>query len=328
MPTHAVPLDLVELNEVRHALQRRYDAMEGGALERKVLVVVNGKGGVGKSSLSAALAYALSKAGFRVLLAEMDQQGNNGEDLGFSDDELDDKGAAQAAAILEGKPLVPTGAARKKLDVVPGGHHLDDIVEELYCQRRIAKETGDDSWMGMYAAAIDPIRDNYDWIILDVAPGSDVLQLQALTAGDMVLVPSRSDPSSRKGLRMVAARFAEASAYNSNLRLLGVVLFGTNTSATKVQQNIKKSLENDLREAAPVFSQTIRHVEAAAVAARSMGRVPQEASREGAKELEKEFPGVLKSMKLLASDYQALAIEVAQALNDLNDDDDAEGEDL
>lgn len=336
MPAQSVPLDLVDLSEVRRALDRRYDAMEDDALDRKVLVVVNGKGGVGKSSLSAALAYALSKAAdARVMLVEMDEQGNNGEDLGFSDEALDDQGAAQASAILEGKPLTPTGATRRNLFVVPGGVHLDEVVEELYCQRRRAKADAravghpddvDEAWTGMYAAAIDQVRDDYDLIILDVAPGSEVLQLQALMAGDMVLIPSRSDPSSRKGLRMVGRRFAEAKQYNDILELLGVVLFGTNTSATNVQKNIKASLESDLRGTAPVFEQPIRHVEAAAVAARTVGKVPQEAAKD-AKELERQFPGVTKSMKLLASDYQALAIEVMQAMTELNRGDDEDGGD-
>src|SRR5690349_18561910 len=274
MPAHTAQLGLVDLSEVRRALERRYDAMDDGALDRKILVIVNGKGGVGKSSLAAATAVAISRTKARVLLIEMDEQGNNGEDLGFTGSDLFDDGEAQAAAILEGKQLTPTGEARPGLFVVPGGERLEDVVEELYVQRRLAKqrhadgEEEDDAWMGMYAAALDRIRDDYDLIILDVAPGSEVLQLQALVAGDSVLIPSKSDPSSRKGLRTVARRFATAREYNDLLRLLGVVLFATNTSATKVQKNIKDNLEGDLKGAAPVFEQSIRHVEAAAVAAR------------------------------------------------------------
>ncbi|GAB4590202.1 hypothetical protein Ntsu_80340 [Nocardia sp. IFM 10818] len=188
---------------------------------------------------------------------------------------LDDNGKSQASAVLDGTPLVPTGEARPNLFVVPGGTELEAVVEELYVQKRYASYQEDESaqtaWMGMYAAAIDAVRDDYDVIILDVAPGSDVLQLQALVAGDMVVIPSKSDPSSRKGLRVVARRFAKALALNPGLRLLGVVLFATNTSATKVLKNIKANLESDLNGAAPVFKQSIRHVEAAAVACRTRG---------------------------------------------------------
>ncbi|WP_327249834.1 ParA family protein [Streptomyces sp. NBC_01320] len=312
MPTDVVSLQAIGLTEVKRALQRRLQLVAEGVHQTKVFVVVNGKGGVGKSSLSAALAAAWAAIGLRVLLIEMDEQGNNGEDLGTTGTVLADDGVAQAAAILDGKPLTPTGEARPGLFVVPGGAVLEDVIEELYCQRRLASrcESPEDqsAWMGMYTAAIDAVRDVYDVIVLDVAPGSEPLQLQALTAGDFVLVPSKSDPSSRKGLRTVARRFGQARALNPMLRLLGVVIFGTNASATNVQTKIKEQLEEDLNGAAPVFAQTIRHVEAAAVACRVAGRVAHEMRSSTAIE-----PSVRRSMKALAGDYQSLAIEIMQA---------------
>ncbi len=313
MSTRTVPLNLMNLDGVRRSLERRYALIDTGQHDSKVIVVVNGKGGVGKSSLSSALGVALSKLGKDTLLAELDEQGNNCEDLGISNSALNDRGAAQVAAILEGKPLTPTGEARPHLHVVPGGELLEEVVAELYCQRRAAKRIDDpddrDLWMGIYAAAIDGVRDDYDVIILDVAPGSDVLQLAALVAADYVLIPSKSDPSSRKGLRAVAKRFAAAREINDVLQLLGVVLFATNSSATKVQDKIREHLEADLNGAAPLFEQTIRHVEAAAVEARLRGKVPQELR--ASKELS---PPLLKSMKALAGDYQSLTVEVLQEM--------------
>jgi cellulose biosynthesis protein BcsQ len=315
MASVQVPLDLVDLSEVKRSYQRRYDAIDAGQHEPKVIAVVNGKGGVGKSSLSSAFGVALAKLGKDVLLAELDEQGNNCEDLGISNTEMNDRGAAQAAAILDGKPLTPTGQARPHLYVLPGGDELEEVVEELYCQRRAAKKLTDPddktAWMGMYAAAIDKVRDDYDLIILDVAPGSEVLQLAALAAADYVLIPSKSDPSSRKGLRAVAKRFATASEMNDVLQLLGVVLFATNSSATNVHKTIRKHLEEDLNGAAPLFEQAIRHVEAAAVEARLRGRVPQELRTAN------DLPsGMLKSMRALAGDYQSLTVEILQQMTE------------
>ncbi|WP_327129695.1 ParA family protein [Streptomyces sp. NBC_01727] len=312
MPFALHSLPAIDLIEVKRAVHRRLQLMSEGVHQAKVFVIVNGKGGVGKSSLSAALGAAWSGIGLRVLLMEMDEQGNNGEDLGTTGTVLADDGEAQAAAILDGKPLTPTGEARPGLFVVPGGAVLEDVVEELYCQRRLASryDNAEDqnAWMGMYAAAIDAVRDDYDVIILDVAPGSEPLQLQALVAGDLVLIPSKSDPSSRKGLRTVARRFGQARVLNPMLRLLGVVIFATNASATNVQAKIKEQLEEDLSGAAPVFGQTIRHVEAAAVACRMAGRVAHEMRASKAIE-----PSLRRSVKALAGDYQSLAIEIMQA---------------
>lgn len=312
-----VRLGVVDLSRVKAALRRRLQLMSEGVHGRKVIVIINGKGGVGKSSLSAALAAALAKTGLLVLLIEIDEQGNHCEDLGTTGSELADDGQAQAAAILEGKPLTPTGEARPNLFVVPGGSALQDVIEELYCQRRVAATSDNPedqfAWMGMYAAAIDAVRHLYDVVILDVAPGSEPLQLQALVAGDMALVPTRSDPSSRKGLRTVARRFALAMRLNPLLRLMGVVLFATASAATRVQKKIREQLSEDLNGAAPVMEQTIRQVEAAAVACRTHGQVPQELAANP--DLE---PALKRSMKALAGDYRSLALEVLQAKAELD----------
>lgn len=317
VPLRVAKLGVVDLSPVKSALFRRLQLMREGVHKRKVIVVVNGKGGVGKSSLSAALAAALSKTGLRVLLVEIDEQGNHCEDLGITGTELDDGGQAQAAAILEGKPLEPTGEARPNLFVVPGGSLLQDVVEELYCQRRVAAASEDPqdrlAWMGMYAAAIDAVRDHYDVIILDVAPGSEPLQLQALVAGDMTLVPTRSDPSSRKGLRTVARRFAMAAQLNPQLRLIGVVLFATASAATRVQRQIREQITEDLNGTAPVMEQTIRHVEAAAVQCRTYGQLPQELATNP--DLD---PALKRSLQALAGDYRSLTLEVLQAKADLD----------
>src|SRR6266567_7734153 len=95
-------------------------------VRRKVLVIANGKGGVGKSSLAAALAAVLTLVGKRVLLIEMDPQGNNAEDLGFIGTDLYAGGAGQARALLDGTGLKPTGEGRPGLWVVPGGEALED----------------------------------------------------------------------------------------------------------------------------------------------------------------------------------------------------------
>ncbi|MGV9836541.1 ParA family protein [Nocardia niigatensis] len=311
MSTLQATLELVDVSSTKIALLRRMELLLASALPRKVLVIINGKGGVGKSSVAAAKACAFAAIGRRVLLIELDEQGNNCEDLGITATEMNDLGAAQVDAILHGMPLTPTGEARPNLFVIPGGELLEQIVEELYVQKRLAGYYSDpedqNAWMGMYAAAIDAIRDYYDIIILDVAPGSEVLQMQALVAGDNVVIPSKSDTSSRKGLRLVAKRFARALALNPTLRLLGVVLFATNSSATKVQENIRDSLEKDLQGAAPVFKQSIRHVESAAVACRTQGRVPMEGHL-----LTDIDQSLRKSVAALASDYQALSMEVLQ----------------
>ncbi|GAA0439081.1 ParA family protein [Streptomyces luteireticuli] len=309
-----------DLTHALAALKRRCVAAESTDYARKVIADINGKGGVGKSSLAAAMAAALAAVGKVVLLVELDPQGNNAEDLGFLDTPLNDNGQAQVDAILNGKPLVPTGEVRPNLFVVPGGPLVEQVVEELYVQRRLCSGASDplvqDAWMGVYAAALEPLRDEFDLILFDIAPGYETLQLAGLAAADMALIPAKSDPSSRKGLRAVASRFMLARRHNPVLMLLGVVLFGVNASATKVEQKIREHLGQDLGGIAPVFSQAIRHVEAAAVACRARGKVPAEL-RDAEPDPELS-PAVLKSIKALAQDYEALTYQVLKAIVEAN----------
>ena len=158
----------------------------------------------------------------------------------------------------------------------------------------------------MYAAAIAQVADDYDVIILDVAPGSLVLQLQAMVAGDMVLVPCRSDASSRKGLRTVARRFVDALPLNPRLRLLGVVLFGVGSRSRIVKEDMRELLISDVKgSGAQVFQTTIRYVEKVAVECRKAGLVPHElAAQEGIDQ------SLFASAGGLASDYRSLGLEL------------------
>jgi chromosome partitioning protein len=282
------------------------------ALHRRVIVFINGKGGVGKTSLASNFAVNCAALGERVLLVEMDPQGNHGEDLGFvRDTSINDGGKSQADAVLNGGPIAPTGEIRDRLFVSPGGEHLERLHQELYIQQRVGELTGDSVWVHMYGVSLAAAAQAqaYDKIILDVAPGSSVLQLQALVAGDMMVIPSRSDPSSRKGLRAVARRVGEARQFNPYLAILGIVLFATGSRAYRVQADIRRQLEGDLQHAAPVFQANIRHVEAAAVACRTQGLVAQELAMDDSLDT-----SLRRSVIALGQDYRAVTTEILQAV--------------
>jgi cellulose biosynthesis protein BcsQ len=297
--------------------------MPSGALDRaplrRTIAVINGKGGVGKTSVTANLAGLLAGAGYRILAVDLDPQGNLGADLGYLGAGLGDDGAALHAAVVTATRPVPLPQVRPNLDIVPGGPQLYDLAAVLQSRRQTGRGGVD-----QLAAALAALAGDYELTLLDCPPGSDVLQEGALYAARWALVPTKTDDASRAGLREVARRFTAAREANPDLALLGVVLFGVGRSATRVTAQARQALEADLGGVAPVLEATIRHVEAAAVDARGRGQLVHELERdvlaaprwyERLRHPAREQPEALAgSAGGLAGDYQALADEILTRL--------------
>lgn len=282
----------------------------------RTVAVINGKGGVGKTSIVANVGGLLAMSGYRVLLVDLDPQGNLGEDLGFT--ARSDDGAALARSVLYGEPLQPLMNVRDRLDVCPAGEHLDELAAAMGARLR---RDGDSGSLSL-ARSLSGVAAEYDLILLDCPPGDAVIQGLALGAARWVLIPTKTDASSRKGLREVARRFMEARTINPELRLLGVVLFGVGAGASRVRDRARELVAADLGGAAPVLNVTIRHVEAAAADARERGQLAHEmeaSAAAGPKWWErrrgvKTGPVIAASATSLAADYEALAQEIVAAL--------------
>jgi cellulose biosynthesis protein BcsQ len=234
----------------------------------RVVAIMNGKGGVGKTSLAGNLAALTAAAGYRVLVVDLDPQGNLAEELGYIGSSTDDAGESLAAALQFGRPVAPT-PLRGSLDVLPGGEYLEDVESVLGTRSdRSSRRTDAHSAL---AVSLAPVAGGYDLVLLDCPPGSPVLQTAALGAARWLIIPTRTDDSSRKGLVKVARRYAAARDRGAPVELLGVCLFGVTTSAKKVRADARADLDRDLGAVAPVFKTVIRYAEAAAVEARRRG---------------------------------------------------------
>lgn len=290
------------------------NVFDRSALNR-VVAVVNGKGGVGKTMLTANVGGLLAAGGYRVLLVDLDPQGNLGEDLGYTGTASDDDGLALTQALVFSGPLVPVKEVRPGLDVIVGGANLDMAAAGLTMQSQKAPHTAKLS----LATGLVGLAPSYDLIIIDCPPGQETLQQAALAAARWALIPVKTDASSRKGLRDVARRLDAVVDINPDLDLLGVVLFGVNKGATRVIESARAAVLDDLGEGAPVLATTIRHVEAAAQEARDRGLLVhelEEAVLAGPKWYELRRQGVRhdgprsKSASGLADDLQLLGTEI------------------
>jgi len=283
----------------------------------RVIAVVNGKGGVGKTSLVANLGGMYAAGDTRVLVIDLDPQGNLGNDLGYLGSRAGDDGEGLVSAVSNGHPMVPLRDVRSGLDVVPGGPQLEELAQAL------REGVFPDGGVQDFAASLAPIAEDYDLVLIDCPPGIDALQKAALAAARWVLIPTKSDDASRAGLRMVAQRFAHVRQhYNPDLALLGVILFGVNTSAKRVSAQAREDLAADLNLPGIVCDTTIRHVEAAAYDARRRGQLVHELERDIAiapKWHERFKTGnkpesLAASAGSLAGDYQRLAEELINRL--------------
>lgn len=288
----------------------------------RVIAVMNGKGGVGKTSLTANVAGLYAAAGYRVLVLDCDPQGNLGVDLGYLGDGRSDDGAELVRAITHGAAPQPLQEVRQNLDVLPGGDQLNELSAELVRRGRSDATTSAPA----LAASLAQIAEDYDLIFIDSPPGGDVLQRLILTAARWIVVPTRTDDASRIGLRDVARRYLEARETNPHLNLLGVVLFGVNISATRITGQARQALARDLGDVAPVLSSTIRYVEAAATDARNRGQLVHELEKTVAAQPRwfelrrnpdtKKTTVLAASASSLAGDYAALAKELLQLVID------------
>lgn len=243
---------------------------------RRVIAVMNRKGGVGKTSITANVAGVLAAAGYRVLTVDLDAQGNLGDDLGYRNvPSLNDDGMALFVSLGQSKPLTPAKNIRENLDAVPAGSSTSMLADVLQGEAARGKDPSD-----RLGVALSEISDDYDVILLDCPPGDAVLQTQALVAARWILIPTQPDDGSLNGLAQLAERVVETRPMNPTLGVLGVVLFPMVSSAKRVQQEVREKLAAIMGDVAPVFSSTIRFAQAAGVDARSRGQLAIELARD------------------------------------------------
>ncbi|MGL5857408.1 MAG: ParA family protein [Angustibacter sp.] len=282
----------------------------------RVVAVVNGKGGVGKTTITANIGGLLAASDQRILLVDMDPQGNLAEELGYTQSEANDEGSALAQALTFGSPLTPQPTGRPRLEVIMGGDELHTASAGL-----AAKANKDSASAKLaLARALAPLTADYDLILVDCPPGEETLQQAALAAARWALIPIKSDSSSRKGLSDVARRLDSVLDVNPGLDLLGVVLFAVGTSARVVRETARQGIMDVLGSADALCTSTIRHAEAPAQESRELGLLTFELEkrvlagptwwqRRQNSDLDPDAPRSRSAVRV-SDDFQALAQEL------------------
>ncbi len=296
----------------------------------RTVAVINGKGGVGKTSITANVAGQLAAADYRVLAVDLDLSGNLKLDLGYIGQDDDGKGLVDAIWNDGDIPVIT--AVREHLDVIPGGRHLEMLA--ALSLSPVAQDLPGGGVASSFAAKLAGLADAYDLVLLDCAPGNPVLQDMALNTARYVLIPTKTDAAGWDGLRMVGPRVRKARRDNPRLTYLGVVLFAHQTNATRVLKNTQKRLE-EVGDLVPIFDAFIRHSETAAHDCRARGQLAHELARDVTASRRERLallrnrrgegnviplPAALSaSADSLAGDYEQLTREILLRISDVEE---------
>ena len=180
-----------------------------------VLAIANQKGGVGKTTTAVNLGAALAEAGFRLLVVDLDPQGNASTGLGLNPRDVS---SSIYDVILSDLPLEdciePTSL--KNLFLAPATIDLAGAEIELVAQ--MSREL-------RLRRAIDSVRDQYDLVLIDCPPSLGLLTVNGLAAADDVIVPIQCEYYALEGLGQLLRNVALVHAnLNPTLEVRGIVL--------------------------------------------------------------------------------------------------------
>ena len=258
----------------------------------RIFTVANQKGGVGKTTTAVNLAAALSMGGLKVLVIDLDPQGNASTAFGID--------RANSAGIYE--VLINDAPMAQVVLKVAGFPHLEAIAAnsdlagaEIQLVPAVAREFRLQSALQTFLTSKQNAGQRFDYVFIDCPPSLGLLTINALAAADEVLVPIQCEYYSLEGLSLLLETLSEVQKrLNPKITLTTIVLtmFDSRTRlASDVAENVKKHFPNELINIpipravrvseAPSYGQTVMTYDAASPGAIAYMGVAREIANRG-----------------------------------------------
>ncbi|MCK9523501.1 MAG: AAA family ATPase [Proteobacteria bacterium] len=200
----------------------------------RIISISNQKGGVGKTTTAINLGASLAAAEKSVLVVDLDPQANASSGLGVSDRDATSNSYHVLIGAISADEAVHT-TSLDFLDVLPAHRDLAGAEVELVSEENRATRLKD---------ALEPLRERYDFIIIDCPPSLGMLTLNALVAADAVIVPLQCEYYALEGLSRLLETIGMLRAdLNNTLEVDGIVL-----TMYDARNNLSQQVEREVRE--------------------------------------------------------------------------------
>ena len=195
----------------------------------KIIAFANHKGGVGKTTTTASVGSILASKGFKVLLIDLDAQAN----LTYSMKHLPDVYQSIFNILVLNESPEPYNVS-KNLDLIPSSQELAMV--DIQLSSVIARER-------VLSRALSPIKENYDFILMDCPPSLGVLTLNACTFATDIIIPLIAEVLPFKGLAMINEFISNVrECLNPEAHVSGVLI--TRWEKTKLTSGIEQELRS------------------------------------------------------------------------------------